>query len=252
MKIKQMLHAIKVGIRSRLFICLVVIAACYCFSFSHGLNLRLAFGMAVLITSEIMIMLWGNSFLKLIVLPFGKRNSISWEDRPEFAIFKALAASQDVQLNKKKPFGVRKNFNNAYANPLTRQIIIGDLLIKKLGDGHLVALMGHEMTHIKRNHHLKMMFWTFLVPTLIATPLWIIRSPDIMYQIVFYATFFIVFLLISWHNEYDADLGSAKIAGFKNTIALLRKIVPRRQWRHESETHPSIHNRILKLRKHYQ
>ncbi len=249
MKIQQLIRAIKVGIRSRLLICLLVVATGYCFTLSHSPIVRLASIIGVLLTSEAMIMLWVPSFARLITLPWGKKNLISWEDCQIFKDFRAIAKEQNIRLNKKRPFGIRRNFDNAYANPLTGQIIIGDKLLKKLGDELSTSLIGHELTHIKRNHHLKMMVGTMFVPAIIAIPLRIFGTPDIVYQLVLYAGFFIMFLLISWHNEYDADYGAAKISGTRNTIIMLRKLVPRRQWRNESETHPSINSRILKLKK---
>jgi Zn-dependent protease with chaperone function len=250
MSIKQMLRAIRVGVRSRLFVCVLVVAAGYCFSFSHEPFVRLASAIGILVTSEAMIMLWGNAFVEVLITPFVKKGSISWQQIPVFTKFKALAEAEGVRLHKNKPFGLRKNFDNAYANPLTRQIVVGDKLLQRLGDGATTALVGHEITHLKRRHHIKMLLWTIAVPALLTFPLIVVGSPGIVYDIVFYAAFFMVFLFVSWHNEYDADAGAARIAGTKNTISLLKKIVPKGQWRHESETHPSVRSRILKLKRH--
>ncbi len=249
MSLKQMLRAIRVGIRSRLFICVLVVITGYSFSFSHNPYLRLASIIGVLVTSEAMIMLWGTAFAEMLMRPFAKKGSISWQEIPVFTEFRALAETEGIKLNKKRPFGLRKDFDNAYANPLTMQIVVGEKLGQRLGDGHLIALIGHEVTHIKQQHHLKMLFLTMVVPALLTLPLMRAGTPRIVHDVVLYAMFFMIFLFISWHNEYDADAGAARIAGTKNTIALLRKIAPKRQWRYESETHPSVHSRILKLKK---
>jgi Zn-dependent protease with chaperone function len=179
--------------------------------------------------------------------PLFKKGTISWQEIPVFTKFAEMANGQGVKLNKAKPFGIRKNYNNAYANPVTGQIVIGDRLLQ-LEEGPLTALIGHEITHIKRKHNIRMLFWTILTSTMVTLPLMIVGTSGIIYELVFYATFFITFLFISWHNEYDADAGAAKIAGTENVIRLLRIIVPKKQWRSESETHPSVHSRILKLR----
>ncbi len=212
--------------------------------------MRLAAGVGMLVTSEMMIMLWGSAFAEMMIMPLVKKGSISWQQIPVFTEFGALAETEGVKLHKSKPFGLRKNFDNAYANPLTRQIVVGDKLLRRLGDGAITALVGHEITHLKRHHHIKMLLWTMGLPTLLTLPLVKVGTPGIVHDIVFYALFFMVFLFVSWHNEYDADAGAARIAGPKNTISLLKKIAPKAQWRHESETHPSVRSRILKLRKH--
>lgn len=250
MSIKQMLRAIRVGVRSRLFVCVLVVAAGYCFSFSHDPFVRLASIIGILATSETMIMLWGTAFVEMLIRPFAKKGSISWQEIPVFTKFRALAEVEGVKLHKNKPFGLRKDFNNAYANPLTRQIVVGDKLLQRLDDGAITALVGHEITHLQRHHHIKMLLWTIIVPVLLTLPLIKVGTPSIVHDLVFYAMFFMIFLFVSWHNEYDADAGAARIAGTKNTISLLKKMVPKGQWRHESETHPCVRSRILKLKKH--
>jgi len=196
-----------------------------------------------------MIMLWVPAFVEQLLTSFPKKGSISWQEIPVFAKFRALAETEGIKLNKNKPFGVRRNFNNAYANPLTMQIVVGDKLLKKLDDGSLTALIGHEFTHIKRQHHIKMFFCLMVVPVVLTLPLMRAGTPGIIHDVVLWAMFFMIFLFMSWHNEYDADAGGARIAGPKNMTSLLKKIVPRGQWQHESETHPSVHSRILKLKK---
>ena len=249
MPIRQMLNAIKVGIRGQLLVCILVVLSGYCFSLSHDPLLRLSSIIGVLVTSEIMIMLWGTSFARMLMQPFAKKGSIKWEETPVLAKFRILAEAEGVRLNKKRPFGIRKDFDNAYANPFTMQIVVGDKLLEKLQEGTLAALIGHEITHLKRHHNIKMFLWTMTLPVLLAVPLARPGTPQIVHDLVLYAMFFIVFLLVSWHNEYDADAGAARIAGTTNMVSLLRVIVPKERWRYESETHPSVHSRILKLKK---
>jgi len=250
MSTEQMLHAIKIGIRSRLVVCLLVAITGYCFGLIHEPHLRLAFIIGLFISSELMIALWFPAFAKPLLQALTEKNSVSWQQTPQFAKFKALADSQGVKLNKKRPFGLRKDLDNAYANPFTGQIVLGELLLGRLDDASITAVVGHEITHIKRKHHIKMFLWTMIATTLTTLPLLMIHVPSIIFDLVFYAIFFVVFVFVSWHNEYEADAGAARIAGTPNIISALRKIVPKKQRGRETETHPSIDSRILKLRKH--
>lgn len=250
MSLKQLLRAIRVGIRSRLLVCVLVVVTGYFYCFSNDPFVRLVCIIGVVFASEAMILLWGTAFAEMLMIPFARKQSISWKEIPVFTKFRALAETEGIRLHKTKPFGLRKNFNNAYANPLTMQIVVGDKLLQRLNDGALTALVGHEITHIKRHHHIKMLLWTMLVPAVLALPLMRLGTPRIVHDVVLYAMFFIAFLFVCWHNEYDADAGAARIAGTKNMISVLKKIVPKGQWRHESETHPSVRSRILKLKKH--
>lgn len=249
MPMKQLIRAIKIGIRSRLFICLFVFISAYWFSLIPPSHEKLIVGIIMLVSSETMILLWGTSFSKMLTISFPKKNEISWEETPIVTKLKSIAISEHVTLNKKRPFGIRKNFENAYANPLTGQIVIGDKFIQKYEGGILAALIGHEITHVKRKHYIKMIILTLLIPTLFTLPLKIIGTTQTIYYLAFYAVYFITFLVLSWHNEYEADAGGAKIAGKDNMIELLESLVPENQWHYESETHPCIKNRILKLRK---
>jgi Zn-dependent protease with chaperone function len=249
MAIKQMLKAIRVGIRRKLLVCILVLVTSYLYSLTHDPYVRLASIVGVLLTSELMIMLWVPSFINNVGMAFAKKGVISWQVRPEFKKLLELAESQGVHLNKKKPIGIRKNFDNAYANPLTKQIVIGDKLIGRLKEPQLVALTAHEIAHIKRNHQLKTLIWTMSIPTFLAAPLVIAGTPTIVLDMVFYASFFITFLFINWHNEYDADHTGATVAGFASMVSLFKQIVPKNQWKDESETHPSIMSRIFKLKK---
>jgi hypothetical protein len=55
MSMKQMLRAIRVGMRSRLFICILVVVTAYLFCLNHNPTISLFSILGVLVTSEFMI-----------------------------------------------------------------------------------------------------------------------------------------------------------------------------------------------------
>lgn len=246
---QQLIRAIRIGIRSRLLICLLTIATGYSLYVTHNPYLHGSSGVVFLLASESMIILWGSSFANSFLDSFAWRKAISWDEVPIFAKFSDVAREQGVKLNSNRPFGVRKDYDNAYAILLTKQVIIGDLLLQRLSDQELLALLGHELTHIKQNHMVRTVLWTMFVPALVVLPLCFTVAPSMVRELVYCAAFFITFLFVSWHNEYSADAGAAAIAGPDATSYLLQHVVPKEHWRRESETHPSVVNRVLKLKR---
>jgi len=154
-----------------------------------------------------------------------------------------------VKLHSKKPFGIQKNLDNAYANFITRQIVFGDRLIKRLPEDELLALFGHELTHLKEGHNVKLAIWASVIPMLVPIPLLFTLAPSVVLNTVSAAAFFMTFLFVSWRNEYCADRGGAAVAGSRAMSSLLKHLVPRKQRKRESETHPSVSSRLLKLSK---
>jgi len=203
----------------------------------------------LLVAAEVMIIVWGNFFLGNFFKSLTQRRHISWDDVPTSESLRKLASERGIKLHRKRPLGIRKDFHNAYAIPWTRQIIVGDALLKELSSNELLALYGHELTHLEQNHSPKLMLWAFYTAMIAAVPLTLLKAPSIVINVVYCAALFLVFSLISRRYERLADAGAAAIAGPEAVISLLKHIVPRNQWRHESETHPSVLRRILLLRK---
>jgi len=196
-----------------------------------------------------MIMIWVPRIYGDIGSMFTNWKNISYEEIPEFEPFRKLAADAGVVLNRKRPFGIKKGYNNAWANPITKRIVIGDKFLQRPVKQQK-ALLGHELTHIKENHYWRFLIAELVVPTLVAFPLFLTKSTPIIKEVSFYAVFFMTFVLVNWHNEYSADRGGARIAGSRVAMSsLLLAIVPKKSRRVESASHPSICSRIIKLRR---
>ena len=84
----------KGGIRSRLFICILEDNNDgYSFTFSNNpyCNIRIHYRGAVCIGSYDNAL--GNCFAEMIMRPFAKKGSISWQEIPVFTKFRALGGS---------------------------------------------------------------------------------------------------------------------------------------------------------------
>jgi len=199
-----------------------------------------------------MVISWVNFYYDNIKFTFKfifSRRNIDWKTIPVFEEFQAIANNRGVKLNKDKPFGVQAELNNAYANFFTRQIILGDELLKELTREQLLALFGHELTHLEKNHNMRILIGTLSFSSLVYLPLTYTQAPSIILNLVCLAGIFMALLFVSWNNEYSADTGGANLAGPRAMMSVLRNVVPKEQWRRESETHPSVYSRVRKLRK---
>ncbi|MFC1987118.1 M48 family metalloprotease [Chloroflexota bacterium] len=246
----RLLKPIKAGLRSKLFICIATILAGYSYCYVDDPLFRLLSILALFVLSEAMVLLWApfflGNFFESLKMTFRKNKSISWVSIPTF---EELANKMELKLHTKKPFGLQENMNNAYTIPLTRQIIFGNRLMQKLSDSERLALASHEFTHLKQDHSTKMVLWIMFVFLLVSISLSFATTPAIVKNLIYAAAFLITFVYVSHHNEYAADAGAAVIAGKESTISLLQSLTPPEQWNHESETHPTIFDRVSKLHK---
>lgn len=248
--IDGLLRPIKVGLRSRLFICGVTVLAAYAYCYMGSPIIRLASILVFFVSAEVMVWQWGNFFMRNAVesfkMRFFSKGAISWRDIPEFT---ELAERMGVRLHRARPFGVMKGLNNAFANPITRQVVFGGQLLQRLQSQERLALGAHEFTHIKEQHFLKMLPWLFVGPMLVGLSLSLTPSPAIIVNLACFAIFVVIFVFASWRNEFAADAGAASQAGQEAAILLLQKLANPDDWERESETHPAIRERICRLGK---
>ena len=138
--VRQLLAPFRVGIRSKLFICLILIISAYSLYFTRNPHIKFASLFAFLVATELMIILWGTFFINTFLQAFSWKRTISWEEIPMFAKFRKIVLKKGVKLHSKKPFGIQKNLDNAYANYMTKQVIFGEILIKRLPENILVRV----------------------------------------------------------------------------------------------------------------
>lgn len=251
MSITGLLKPIKAGIRSKLFICGVVLIAGWSYWYTGTAQIKLLAIMIFFVTGEIMVWQWGNffgrTFIENIKYTF-KKSDISWESPHIAPQYIELAKRMKVKLNKKKPFGVIKGLNNAYSNSFKNQVLLGEDLLVNLSKKQRLALVAHELTHLKQNHNSRFVIFGMIAAMLASISLGFSTGPTIINNLMIFAALIITFVFISWKNEYDADKGASYYVNKESTIALLRRIVPRNRWGEESETHPSILARTSKLK----
>jgi Zn-dependent protease with chaperone function len=230
--------------------CLGIAILAYSYSLIPNPIQRALILMCFLLLCSIMIVISSKMVVNNVYQGLLDRRKVNWTI-PKVLKLEVLnlAKKMGVRLNQKKPIGIKIDYDNAYALPMTRQIVLGDKLLNTLGNEELLALFAHELTHLKEYHWLNSLLFTLYPALILAIPLRYIQAPCVFFNYVFYALFFVAFVVINWRNENSADSGAVKYAGRQATASLLRHLVPRGQWRRESETHPSIYSRIKRIRK---
>jgi len=142
-------------------------------------------------------------------------------------------------------------------------LVLGKDLIKDLSRKELLVVVAHELGHIKGRDGLKRSL--LLIPLILfAFYSWSKLNSPIFYSeaftIVILSAMMLVALLaymtvmmvpINWILEYRADETAAKFAGKENMESALLKLASaeKRDLEAQSETHPSIKERIDRLKK---
>lgn len=241
---------VKLGLRSKLIICGVTLLAGYCYWYIGSPILKLVAILVFVVSAEVMVWQWVSLVRRNIVntlkMTFAGRKAVSWVEISEF---RELAKQMGVRLHRKRPFGVKKGLNSAYANHLTKQIVFGEDLLQRLGMKECLALVAHELTHLKQNHWATTFRWLVVAGLIVSSSLSLAAGPAIVSSLICVAAMMIAFVFVNWGNEFAADRGAGIQIGKVATISLLQSVVPASQWQHESETHPSIRSRISKLQK---
>jgi len=163
---------------------------------------------------------------------------------PEFML---LAQDMGVKLDKKRPTGIAPNWVNAAATPNNR-IIIGKPLLDNLDNLALRGLFAHELTHLKKKHHLK--HCVLAVSVTFGVGLYQSFFPslsDVMACILALAAISLIFSFVSWHFEYEADAIASQYVGKEIMISTLQGIQRMINRHGDTFTHPSFSKRIARL-----
>jgi len=157
-----------------------------------------------------------------------------------------------------KELGIVKA-NNAYV--LGKSLVLGKELLNKLDRNEVLAVVAHELGHIKRRHLLfrgvsLILFWVIFVLcwSRFSSPIFFSETVTqiilaVILNIAGFA-FLLVFLIpINWLVELDADKFAAKLVGKEHIKSALLKLVDVDKLEEPSETHPSVAERVNRIDK---
>lgn len=181
----------------------------------------------------------------MVRIRFSQRKYPSSYDVPDHENLRKLAERMRVKLDKEHPFVLRIGLDNAYYDLWNGRIGLGDILVKTLERQERMALVGHELTHVKKNHFVKL--FVVLLLTFIVSTFLLHREPDAVFCAVWIALFLALFPHLSRGFEYQADAGAAHETDPATTISFLKKTDTEERWNRETVTHPSTRSRIRRV-----
>jgi Zn-dependent protease with chaperone function len=183
----------------------------------------------------------------MVRIGFSKKKYSSSYDIPDYENIQKLVDRMGVKLNKKHPFILKLGLDNAYSDPLMRRVVLGDTLLAKLETQERMALISHELTHLKENHNIKRILplFIFYIPLVFTLR----REQDLVFGAVWIALFMILLPYVSRRFEYKADACAVDETSPEANISLLKKVEAEEHWDYETITHPSIQSRIDRIEK---
>jgi Zn-dependent protease with chaperone function len=179
------------------------------------------------------------------------RNIKSYPSREEFPEIIELAKDMEVELNDKKPLVLVENLNNIGYYPRNRQLILGKVLLKTLSHQEQRAVIAHEFAHakkwcgIKQWHSIRLLIFLFISFLLLYCT--VPQQSQIIFGFLALSMLILVFIVISYWNEYSADSVAAKKTSIESTVMALKKTTTPQKWSVEYITHPSVNKRIARL-----
>lgn len=154
---------------------------------------------------------------------------------------------------------IRAELCNAFVR--ARSMVLGFELLERLSFDELLAVVAHELGHIKEKHGLIRVFAMFpllLIPwyswSRLTSPIFFTESLTyiiitVMLGISFLAYTVLVMIPINWYLEVRADRIAARFVGKESIKSALLALVSKENLLEPSEDHPSISERVKLIEK---
>jgi len=171
-------------------------------------------------------------------------------------IMAELANEMSVKLHPTKPLEVVPGLRGAKSMPLpvfsrcrvyfVGRVYIGCTILCCLNNLALKGILAHELAHLKKNHSVKgllclLVFVPVLVYSIVSNSIPI--TPSLLTLVIFA----LVFSVISWQHEYEADGIAAKYVTNTNMAHALEQVARLLYRPGDTLVHPSFKKRISRL-----
>jgi len=226
-------NILKSNFKKRILICIIVVVSATLFDiFLHPL-LRLIWVISFFVSVELFTFIYAKMFISQAWLMLTHRQTVEIPIPNE--IF-SLANQMKVKIKKLK---VRPDLNNAYV--MGESVVLGEELVKNLNKTEIIAVVAHELAHIK-GKHFAVRFLSAISFSFFAYMAWM-DLPPIMQLTSTLAYLIVCMIAPNWILETRADRTAIRFVGKKHLRSALRKLVKKEDRNKSSEEHPSVANR---------
>lgn len=198
-------------------------------------------------------------FIRLVIYGFRssrKCNPDCHKGHEAVNIMAELANKMNVKLHPTKPFKIVPELRGAKSISLPAfscckvhfagRVRIGCTILCGLNNLALKGVLAHELAHIKKNHSIKglsslLVFVPVLVYSIVSNSI-----PIILFFLTL-AIGTLVFSVISWQHEYEADAIAAEYVGKTNMAHALEQVTRLLYRPGDTLVHPSFKKRISHL-----
>lgn len=228
-------------------LCFVTVLSGYIYTYTDSTSIKHISMVFLWLSVAIWAYFCLRQFVRMTRIRFSKKNYSSSYEIPDYENIQKLVDRMGVKLDRKHPFVLKLGLDNAYSDPLMRRVVLGDVLLDRLETQERMALVSHELTHLKQNHIIKQILPLFVL--YIPLVFTLRREQDFVFGAVWIALFMILLPYVSRRFEYEADACAVGEISPEANISLLKKTEAEERWDFETVTHPSIQSRIDRIEK---
>jgi beta-lactamase regulating signal transducer with metallopeptidase domain len=173
-------------------LCLATVLSGYVYTYANGTMIKQVSLIFLCLSVAVWAYLYLRRMIKIAKIRLSVKKYAVSTEIPDYGKMQKLTKEMKVKLDEKQPFVLRKGLNNAYYDLLHSRIVLGDILFNKLETQERIALVTHELTHIKRNHPAKQLIF---LPVVLAILLMLTlhREPDLVFLLVWIAFILTIF-----------------------------------------------------------
>jgi hypothetical protein len=185
-----------------------------------------------------------------------KSSSDCYRGQETMNIMVELANKMNVKLHPTKSLEIVPGLRNAKAAPrpffsghrvhFGGTVQIGCTILCGLTNPALKSVLAHELAHLRKRHLVR-----YLLSLLVFIPVlvygFLSRSVPIIPIVLTFTIWGLVFSLISWRNEYEADAIAAEYVGKRPMADALEEIARLLHRTRDTITHPSFKKRNSRL-----